>query len=793
MLVPALLLGLLEAGLRLSGSGFSSAFFIRSNAEGKTTWISNEHFALPFFPPGLLRRPVPMTLEHPKPPGTCRIFIFGESAAMGDPDPAFGFGRMLEVLLRERFPGKRFEVVNTAFTAINSHAILPLARECAKLDGDFWIVYMGNNEMEGPFGAGALFGPRAPPLPLVRASLAISSTRTGQWLKEVGRKIRGVEAGSAGWQGLKMLAERPVFPGDPARSRVYRNFAGNLNDILRAGEQAGVPVILGTIASNLRDCSPFISRSGAAADAAQEETLRGVVSEARGLNESGRAGEVLSLLERHRSAGEFFADLHFQLAVSQLAEGRVDQARASFRHARDLDALPLRCDSTLNEQIRTTARSHSNAVLVDIENAFESGPQDIPGRDSFYEHVHLTFAGNFRIARLFADAIRDRFTGADRSSEKPEWVDQEHCAMALGWTAWSELASWEQMGRRIAGPPFTNQSTHLASIRALGEKASEVRSRMDAAALSSAMDVLKTASAGAPGDHYLAGNLARLLEAAGQLGESYQVWERVRTLMPQSPSASFELGRIALKLGRGPEAVEHFRSASLLRPESFEVALELSRALLAAGRLDDAVKEAGRAQALAPESSEVRLLLGLIHARAGQTNLALQHFVEASGRGSESARVSASLEAARLLGLAGKHDEAAVQYRRILSIQPAHSIARLNLAEVLAKAGKRSEATAVLREAIAVNPGNWEARYLLGVELAMLQQVKEAEAEFTEVILAKPDFTLAHLNLGVALAQQERLDEALARFQEVLRLDSKNEQAKNYVNLIGRMKNKNRN
>jgi hypothetical protein len=66
------------------------------------------------------------------------------------------------MLLRERFPGQRFEVVNVAVTAINSHVILPIARECAQHQGDLWIVYMGNNEMVGPFGAATVFGTRAP-------------------------------------------------------------------------------------------------------------------------------------------------------------------------------------------------------------------------------------------------------------------------------------------------------------------------------------------------------------------------------------------------------------------------------------------------------------------------------------------------------------------------------------------------------------------------------------------------------------------------------------------------------
>lgn len=52
------------------------------------------------------------------------MFVLGESAAEGDPDPAFSFARILQVMLRERYPGVRIEVINVAFTAFNSHVKL---------------------------------------------------------------------------------------------------------------------------------------------------------------------------------------------------------------------------------------------------------------------------------------------------------------------------------------------------------------------------------------------------------------------------------------------------------------------------------------------------------------------------------------------------------------------------------------------------------------------------------------------------------------------------------------------
>ncbi len=65
-----------------------------------------------------------MRFQQKKPQGTYRIFVLGESAAMGDPDPAYAFSRYLEVMLRLRYPSMKFEVVNTGSVAINSHVLL---------------------------------------------------------------------------------------------------------------------------------------------------------------------------------------------------------------------------------------------------------------------------------------------------------------------------------------------------------------------------------------------------------------------------------------------------------------------------------------------------------------------------------------------------------------------------------------------------------------------------------------------------------------------------------------------
>src|SRR5581483_1327699 len=191
--------------------------------------------------------------------GTTRIFVFGESAAYGDPDPDFSVARELEALLSLRFPERHFEILNTAMTGINSHVIWPIARDCATRQGDIWIVYMGNNEVVGPFGSGTVFGPKAPPCWLVRASLAFKGVRLGQLFDDIGDKLKKRTPQESVWGGMEMFLKNHVRADDPRMPAVYANFQKNLDDIVRAGLDSGARVIVSTMARNVRDCAPFAS------------------------------------------------------------------------------------------------------------------------------------------------------------------------------------------------------------------------------------------------------------------------------------------------------------------------------------------------------------------------------------------------------------------------------------------------------------------------------------------------------------------------------------------------------
>ena len=214
ILGPLVVFGSVELALRLAGYGYPTGFFLRTRIRGHEFYVPNAKFTFRFFSSTQARPPLPILMAANKPTNAYRVFLFGESAANGDPDPTFGMGRYLQVLLRERFPKTDFEVLCVAITGINSHTILPIARECARHQGDLWLVYMGNNEMVGPFGAETVFGLRAPPLGLARATLAIKATRTGQLLDAL--RVPPEPAACNGC-GISSTVPHPANPGAACR------------------------------------------------------------------------------------------------------------------------------------------------------------------------------------------------------------------------------------------------------------------------------------------------------------------------------------------------------------------------------------------------------------------------------------------------------------------------------------------------------------------------------------------------------------------------------------------------
>ena len=464
-LVPAALLGLLEGGLRLFSYGYATAFFLKTS--GRNAYTTNQCFGWQFFPPAIAREPEVCEFPAVKPDGACRIFILGESAAMGTPEPAFAFGRMLEAMLRQRYPGVRFEVVNAAMTAINSSVLVPVAGECARQGADVLIVYMGNNEVIGPYGPGTVLGRYVPSRWMIRASMFVKSWRTGQLLQNMLQPNDARGKISAEWRGMEAFLGRNVTADDPRLEVVYEHFRTNLNAICESARCSGAEVLLCTVATNLADCAPLAAVHRAGLDAAPREECDTRCRAGQELAGQGKHDQAIAELQRALSVDDGFADAHFCLARSLLKTGDFAQARKHFVLARDLDALRFRADSRINQTIREVAaeRATGGIWLVDFEKELEEKQRLaglLPGNESFYEHVHLRPEGNYllaaavfqQLAVALPEWVRQRATGPDGP------ISLEDCCQRIALTGWDRLQMEEEMAAMTSRPPFTQQLDH---------------------------------------------------------------------------------------------------------------------------------------------------------------------------------------------------------------------------------------------------------------------------------------------------------------------------------------------
>jgi tetratricopeptide (TPR) repeat protein len=450
IVAPVLLLVIVEFGLRLFNVGYSTELTQPCTVHGRPANCYNLFFPAPFFPPGMIKTPQVYAVPVEKPKSTYRIFVLGESAAMGDPDPAYSFSRYLEVMLAQRFPEMKFEVFNTGSVAINSHVGLLIAEGLKKLQPDLVILYSGNNEVVGPYGPGTALTSSGMRMPVVRASIWFRSTRIGQLLTNIGTQKQQ-------WAGMEMFLDKQVPASSPLMKYVYANFDTNLRDTIAAAQNAGARVIVSTVAANLKDCAPFASQHHPGLTQADLARWTRVVDEGDRLFAAGEYSQALQLYREASRIDDQYAELEFRIARTLDKAGDMQAAAQHYSQARDLDSLRFRADSRINDINRSAGKA--GAEVVDADAIFaQNSPNGTTGSDLVYEHVHMTPAGNYLLAREMFRKVATQISG--QMVQGDAIPSEAQCERLLALTGYDRYRMNNEMLQRLERPPFTNQLNH---------------------------------------------------------------------------------------------------------------------------------------------------------------------------------------------------------------------------------------------------------------------------------------------------------------------------------------------
>lgn len=566
---PLVALGIIEVVLRVCGFGYSTDFFVRTR-DG-AVYTLNEQFRRQYYPGQRSVRGHPFKFGVEKGTNTVRIFVLGESAALGTPNPSFGFVRMVGVMLRERYPERRFEVVNAAMRGINSHIIRHIAHDCAKHGPDIAVVYAGNNEVVG-FAAPEPGSPlMLQNLTVIRGKQALRRTRFVQLLDAWSQRLKGSMGGE---QDMDYFRRQRLAFDDARRDCVYRNFRSNLEDICRNLTSAGCRVLLSTVPVNVVDFPPIGSLHKPSLSEGEKAEWERLYKEGTRLEHAGQTSNAVAVYQKAAQIDDHFAELHFRLGRCLFALGQFEQGRLHYKLARDRDALQFRADSPINSGIRGVGRELSDhgVWLVDAEDRFGNSPlsvRGLPGNRLFLDHVHPRFDGDYLLACVFYEAIAsvlgDELDGGTKARRPP--LSRDECASAIAFTGWDELEIDAAIAEMLDRPPFLDQLEHETRIKRLRSDLQAREAEYKVRGLDRELGIYRRAIERSPDDWELHYNLGVLLNTIGKHEAAIEQFKLVVKEFPESAWCRFHLAETLAKARRFSEAEEHLKRILDLDPE----------------------------------------------------------------------------------------------------------------------------------------------------------------------------------------------------------------------------------
>lgn len=572
--LPIALFALLEIGLRVAGYGIRDSLLIPTTVNGQPYFrINNGILARYFRKAESLPTPSQDVFPQRKEPGTVRIFAFGESSALGYPYLYnASFSALLKDRLEETFPDTPVEMINFGVTAITSFTVLEFVEEAVQYEPDALLIYTGHNEYYGALGAassefaGTNRGFIRLYLGLMRLKMFQLAQNAIGWISEL---ISGAPSPRSGTLMERMVGEKSVPHGSETYRAGLENFRENLRAVAQVAKEHNVPVVFGTLVSNLRHMRPFVS--------AQTDSLP-------------PASEMYATAQTLDSLKKF------------------DEARRWFTLARDYDALRFRASTDANNVIVQIAREF-NAPVAQAESLIAAhSPQGIIGKKFLLEHVHLTTGGYFLLAKAFFDAMKEHGIGYGSAAfQNAKEIPDALLWKRSGITEFDTVAASVRLQILLNSWPFTSKGITIRDI--------VPRNDMERLAVRFLKQEITWEQA-----HVM------LAQASMRVGDFQRAEREYRALVKATPynaSPYVGLGQALLGMSLRDESAHAFRRAISLE-ERFEARFGLGVIAFEKGRYDDAVEEFTRAVQLSRgESQDDRSLalfnLALSLANAGRT------------------------------------------------------------------------------------------------------------------------------------------------------------------------------
>lgn len=739
-----------------------ATFFVAEERDGQTWITDNPVYGRTFQTPQHARAPAQNLFAAEKPDGTQRILVLGESAAMGFPSPEFGLARTLIAHLKRAYPGQTFDVIDGTMTLINSHLLREIAAEAMKFSPDAVVIYAGNNEFIGPYGAASIFG---------RAYSSLWMIRADRWLRTRSVLVRGLTGmlrdrafrENPRWMGLDHFQRTPVRLDDPVVRRVEQHFHANLHAIASKASSRGIPVVAITPAVHLRAWPPLYSFPPEGLRADTDERWRTLVKEAALLSSRQRWERALGRWQEAREIFPEHAETVYQIARCLEALGRYEEVRELDERACMLDGYRFRASSRMADAVREIAGSIPSVRLIDARSALY--PLDAQEPEIFLEHVHFTMQGMDQLACLVVPGLSSALQHADGVSSA---VTFEEITGDLLFLPDHLIEAQNSLQQFLEMEVFKGQTGYEERVKRAQSRqlaAEALAAEMTVDDVLARLEKAREQAASPPWIlDYLAG---RTLHYRGSYDEAAALFTSAVAAKPNQPFhhqwlgfARYALGdfyaaRAALEKGLGIYPFMH---------DGLNI-LGLSRYQLG----DRAGARAAYQQVLTinPRQGDAMNNLGYLEYEEGNLELALDLLGRAVRENPDSAE--ARFHLALALTRRGALPEASAELERVVQARPDMARAWNAWGMALMQMGQAALADEKFTRALELDPERDDARMQRAfIWMQINREPGRAVPEFKQVLDRKPDLAAARFLYGMAMTGSGGVEEGIKHIREAV-------------------------
>ncbi|MFO0891945.1 MAG: tetratricopeptide repeat protein [Isosphaeraceae bacterium] len=390
--------------------------------------------------------PLPTELPDKSDPSELTLVVLGESSAVGFPCQEWmSVGRIVAWQLGMALPARRIVLETIAHegdTLELQHQRLARLRRRP----DLVLIYCGHNEFAARYAAQrdtVYYRDRLASGPGWRlGAQVIRLSAFARFVRQIAEQYR--VSIPPGPRDRRSVVDVPAYTAEEYAERVA-DFRRRLERIVEFSLSVGALPILLVPPGNDAGFEP--NRSFLTADTVQakrEEFARLFQSVRRD-----ESTDPAGCIERYRAllvSQPGFAEAHFRLARLLVARGRWDEAYDHYAAARDLDGLPIRCLTVLQDAYRDAARRYP-AVLVDGQAVFHAqGPHGLLDDTLFHDAMHPSVRGHIALAEAVLKALHGRRDFGWAADAPPPQLDPEAVAAHFG----IDRPAWKTLCERAA-------------------------------------------------------------------------------------------------------------------------------------------------------------------------------------------------------------------------------------------------------------------------------------------------------------------------------------------------------